>query len=154
MTLSSLNELLAKFDRSLFAKKGFDGTLRVYGTVTKLKAYDLDGDTLFVTVKEPYHVFSLTDTWGYQGKKRDWGTIFVEQKLEQIRIANRDRQIYEIEESERKAKERKDRDVANTTEAMAHEMHSLIKHEMKDVLFHNTTQKDSRYLNDKKIKGI
>ena len=154
MTFVSLNKLVQKFDRNLFAKVSFDGTLRVYCKSFKLKRYDLDGFDLLVSVEEPYHVFSLTDTWGYNGKKRDWGMVFVEQKLAQIRLDNRDKQIREIEESERKAKESKDRATANMTESMAHEMHSVIKHEMKDVLFHNTTQKDSRYLNDKKLKGI
>lgn len=155
MTLSSLDELVKKFDKNLFAKMGFDGTLRVYCNAFKFKAYDLEGMTLYVTEKDPYHVFSLTDTWGYNGKRRDWGYIPVENHLCRIRIENRDKQLKEIEESEKQALESKDKTRANISESMAHEMHSVLKHETKDVLFHSMDKKkDSRYLNDKKLKGI
>ena len=155
MTLSSLNNLVKKFDRNLFAKMGFDGTLRVYCNATKFKSYDLDGETLLVTYKEPYHVFSLTDSWGYNGNKRDWGYTPVEEHLQQISLQNRERQLREIIESEKRAEELKDKTRANITESMAHEMHSVLKHETRDVLFHSMDKKkDSRYLNDKKLKGI
>lgn len=150
-----LNILLSRFDKDMFAERDRKGVIRVYHKAEKFKKYLLeDGTTLVAPYPEPYVVFSLTDTWGYAGATRRYGTLVIEEKLKQIALENRDRMIKELEESERKESDLKEVRKKSLVDDMAHTARDLFKESTKDVLFHQIKDSDTRRKNDKLLKGI
>lgn len=150
---STLNELVKKFDRDFFCKRTGDGVLRVYHNKFVLRPYEIDGITYHISTCEPYHVFSLTDTWGFNGRKRDYGYMPVYFKL--CSLEDRDLALRIVEESDRKADEKESRRVSNLAEEMAYQMRDAVKEDTKDVLTHSLDKKkDKRRIYDKRIKGV
>lgn len=130
MNQFSLTELLERFDRDLFCKK--DGRI--------LRVYHKKGD-------DTYHVFSLTDTWGFDGSPRDWGYMPVYQKLQVVTDIGRSFEL--VQRSEEESHLRAERDVKNLTENMAYEMRDAIR--KTDVLTHSMDKtKDKRRIYDKR----
>jgi len=147
--LSTLTELLHKFDRNLFCKRTGDGVVRVYHNKKVMRPYDIDGATVYFEFSEPYHVFSLTDTWGYNGEPRKWGYLPIFQKLQMV--SDVDRTFKELEESEKIHKAREEREIKNLTEDMAIEMRDAVRKDTNDVLTHSMDKtKDKRRLYDKR----
>ena len=153
--VSRLTGLLEKFDKNLFAKRDGLGFVRVYCHSFEWKPYEFDGITLLAPVDKPYHVFSLTKNWSYWGERVQWGYLPLYEKLRAVSLEQRDRVFKEIEDSEKRAEEAKERNLKSLSETMAKEMRDVIKIETGDILTHSMDRKkDKRRLNDKRIKGI
>lgn len=152
--LALVNKTVKRFDRDLFAKRDGGGVVRVYCNQTKYTVYSLEeGVNLFVPHNEPYHVFSLTDTWGYWGNPVRYGLLPLSEKLRHISWENRENLFAELEESEREAQEAKKRGLANLTGDMAREARDVFKDATKDVVFSNIDKKkDIRRKYEKRIK--
>lgn len=147
--LRSLQELLNKFDKDLFCKRTGEGVVRVYHNKLVWRPYELDGDTYFFPNSEPYHVFSLTDTWGFNGNPAQHGALPIWNKLRSLE--DPDRQMREVIQSEIQDDAIKDRHQKSFTEDMAYQMRDAVKEDTKDILVHSLNKKkDKRRIYDKK----
>lgn len=143
LSLSSLNELVRKFDTEFVCLQTSDGVYRVYHNKRVMRSYDIFGSTYFFEHQEPYHVFSLTDTWAYNGSPRDWGYLPIYEKLQMIK--DQDRLFQELQSREAKEGEREDRALHNLVESMAYEMRDAVKKDTGDTLTHSLDRtKDKR----------
>lgn len=150
--LNTFNELVQRFDRDFFCKRTGDGVLRVYHNKFALRPYDVDGTIYQIATAEPYHVFSLTDTWMFNGKKADWGYMPVYFKL--CSLEDPSSALKFIEREEEKSRIKESRRVSNIAGDMAYEMRDAVKRDTKDVLTHSLDRKkDKRRIYDKRIKG-
>jgi hypothetical protein len=151
-----INKTVRRFDRDMFAKRDGNGVIRVYHKAVKYTEYCLGkGEFLMVQEKNPYHVFSLTETWGYWGDPVTYGSLPLNEKLYQISLSNRDKMFAELEASEKKAEEDKRKSAASVSNDMARQAHEVFKEATKDVVFSNMDKKnDKRRKYDKRIKGV
>lgn len=148
-----VNKAVKNFDRELFAKRDGAGVIRVYHDKREYDVYKYEGANLFVPVSRPYHVFSLTDTWGYWGKPVSYGLLPLREKLLQVSMENRDRLFQELTDAEKASEETRKKDISNITENYAREAREVFKDATKDVVFSNIDKKnDKRRIFDKKIK--
>jgi hypothetical protein len=153
--VTKVNRLLKRFDRKMFARRSGDGIVRVYCNAGSPRAFEVDGMTIVHLINEPYHVFSLTDTWGYWGRPCAYGYLPLWDKLRAVSLESRDRITQELDKSEKDAEAKRKRNLANLTESMAYEARDAIKELTKDVVFSNVDKnKDPRRKQDKKIKEI
>lgn len=152
LSISTLNELVRRFDRDFFCKKTGDGVLRVYHNKFALRPYEVDGTIYKIATAEPYHVFSLTDTWMFNGKKADWGYLPVYFKL--CSLEDPSTSLKFIEREEERARSKESRRVSNLAGDMAYEMRDAVKRDTKDVLTHSLEKTDKRRIYDKRIKGV
>jgi hypothetical protein len=152
LSLSTLNELVQRFDRDFFCKKTGDGVLRVYHNKFVMRPYEVDGTIYNIATAEPYHVFSLTDTWMFNGRRADWGYLPVYFKLCSLEDPNSALKFIESEEEKSRSKE--SRRVSNLAGDMAYEMRDAVKKDTKDVLTHSVKKMDKRRIYDKRIKGV
>ncbi len=151
--LSTLTSILGLFDKSLFCKRTGDGVVRVYHHKEVMRPYELDGATYYFPVDEPYHVFSLTNTWGYNGMPVKYGALPLWDKLKSLE--DRDRALRDVEQAEEQGEREESRRVANLAEDMAYQMRDAVKKDTKDILTHSMdTKKDKRRIYDKRIKGV
>ncbi len=140
--LRTLTEILSRFDKDLFCKRTGDGVVRVYHDKQVWHPYDLDGETYFFPNSEPYHVFSLTETWGFNGRPAQYGTLPIWEKLKSIEDS--ERQMKEVMESEERVRARKEHQQKSFAEDMAYEMRDAVKKDSNDVLTHSLEKKDKQ----------
>ncbi len=151
--LSTLSSVLEAFDKSLFCKRTGDGVVRVYHHKYVMRPYDLDGETYFFPQDEPYHVFSLTDTWGFSGRPVKYGTLLIREKLKSLEDG--ERILRDIEESERRAEDLRSKRSTSRAQDMAYEFRDAVKKDTENVLTHSLDRKkDKRRIYDKRIKGV
>ncbi len=123
--------------------------MRVYHNKRAWSHYELDGVTYLFPYNDPYHVFSLTDTWGYNGRPAQYGALPLWDKIRSLE--DRDRAFREVFESEEKSREAQARTDKNLAEDMALEMRDAVKIDTKDTLLHSTDmKKDKRRLYEKR----
>ncbi len=143
--LTTLTSLLYRFDPELFCKRTGDGVVRVYHNKLVWQSYDLDGETYLFPRSRPYHVFSLTDTWGFNGRPVKYGSLPLWDKLKSIE--DRDRQFREVLEAEEKSAELKTQRQTSRAQDMAYEFRDAVKQDTGDILTHSLDTKfDKRNL--------
>ena len=116
--------------------------MRVFHRKYKHKAYEIDGEAYHLLVEDPYHVFSLTDSWGFHGKPREWGSLVVQEHI--CRLMDRERVYREILEAERKEAELESHATKSLADEMAREMRDAVKEDTSDVLTHSMDKKNDR----------
>lgn len=137
--LSRVNSIVQEFDKDLIARRNKDGVIQVCQLIRQWDAMDIDGKTVMYPRDIPSLVFSLTDTWTVNGKAAEWGHEPLYWKLKEISFERRDEMLRDIEQTNQKAQESKQRDLKNHFEAAAYEACDVFKKTFNDI---NTSSMD------------
>lgn len=143
--LNGLNKAIKAHDRDLYAKVCKDGVVRVIQKVRK--GFTLTG--------EEWLVCSLTDTWGSQGKPRDWGILPVLDHIKFGSLERRDESLRELNKSQEQAQESRSRAAKTIAEDCASEMRNDMKKAFSDTLTHSMDMsKDPRRKTEKSKRSL
>jgi hypothetical protein len=81
-TKNRMNKILKSYDSKLFVVEGYDGKLHVHREIDRFMKSNGGMVDLNAGDYNPQYLFSLTDTWKFEGKAVEWGA---EPLLETIR---------------------------------------------------------------------
>lgn len=143
--IKRIDRILKKFDRDLFSRRGPDGKIRVIQKVKSLKSFDLGKFKIAVPTIQEHLAFMMTDNWSASGRQVSWGHEPISEKLRHIALTRREELIREVEESQKKAEEKRERDQVSKFEDIAYETRDVYKKAFSDVLTHSMDRtKDPR----------
>lgn len=109
---------LKRYDESLFVQRNADGVLCVFKHSKRfMRVCEAEGYRLLNLVKSKEYVFALTDTWGINGKPRDYGVDDVVDHLKKIDSLANARFLEEAEERNAQSEKSKKRALRNEMEA-------------------------------------
>jgi hypothetical protein len=139
----------------LFAAKNSDGVVCVFRKVKRYEPVYVDDDfKLLNLIEGKEFIFALTDTWGLNGRPRDWGIDFVLNRVKEIDALANERFFEEMDAHNEKVDESKKRHIRNEMEAFwSHERRRFAK-ATDDILTHSLSKDEPRKrLKDRSIKN-
>lgn len=149
------DKLVKRFDKNLKAIRNKDGIIQICQNVYKWSPVDIGPFSVLYPVTENHYVFSLTDTWGAQGKGVSWGFEPIYQKMREISLDRRDQMFNEIEKQNELAQRSKELAQKSRFEDIARETRDIYKNTFKDVNTANMDKgKDVRKIREGIKNGI
>ncbi len=133
------NRFIKRYEPELKAHRSKDGIIRVSHFEPTWMPYDVDGETLLAITINPYLVFSMTDTWGAQGRPVEWGLEPLYWKLRELGYEVKDQVMADFDRQRARAEQSKENSRRNLFEDVAYGMRDDLKRTLSDV---NTASMD------------
>lgn len=119
-------------DKLLVCQPDVNGKLQILREKVAPQLYDFDGMSIFIPVRVPEYVLSLTHNWSANGRSVDWGIEPIMQRLNSIDGYRFDA-AKEMEDQIEKREQGKKREFQNKTEDFFSEHRSEFKKAWSDI---------------------
>lgn len=152
MRETRITRAIQRYDRELFCERDYKGRFAIFRRDFGHDDCWLDESTcIHVLVERPQLVMHLTDNWGANGLPVDWGIDPILFRLKEIDGHSRDL-MHELEASQRKNEESKDRKLASETEAFVKDWRKDFAKATSDINTSSMEKKDSRRIAERKLR--
>ena len=122
-----LTKAVKEHDSLLYVERDNHGGMNLWRKDYRKEFFSYNGNTYSYMVSSPYFVLRLSDDWTTRGRPVEWGVEPLLHRIRSIDLWNKDSESSNVEKSQIKAMESKDREIKNMHEAMTSEMHSSFK---------------------------